>query len=59
MNMDCNLFHYVRHKPVDLSHLTTTGGGGAVGCIIRFPPSAITFLPIFFARVHIIIIFAM
>ena len=24
--MDCILFHYVRHKPVDLSHLTTTGG---------------------------------
>ena len=57
MNMDCILFHYVRHKPVDLSHLTTTGG--AAGCIIRFSPPAITFLPIFFARVYIIIIFAM
>ena len=57
MNMDCILFHYVRHKPVDLSHLTTTGGGA--GCIIRFSPPAITFLPIFFARVYIIIIFAM
>ena len=54
MNMDCILFHYVRHKPVDLSHLTTTG---AAGCIIRFSPPAITFLPIFFARVYIIIIF--
>ena len=57
MNMDCILVHYVRHKPVDLSHLTTTGG--AAGCIIRFSPPAITFLPIFFARVYIIIIFAM
>ena len=26
MNMDCILFHYVSHEPVDLSHLTTTGG---------------------------------
>ena len=34
-------------------------GGGTVGCIIRFSPPAITFLPIFFARVYIIIIFAM
>ena len=25
MNMDCILFHYVRHKPVHLSHLTPTG----------------------------------
>ncbi len=56
MNMDCILVHYVRHEPVDLSHLTTTG---AAGCIIRFSPPAITFLPIFFARVYIIIIFAM
>ena len=26
MNMDCIFFHYVSHEPVDLSHLTTTGG---------------------------------
>ena len=57
MNMDCILFHYVRHKPVDLSHLTTTGGQQAAS--ILFSPPAITFLPIFFARVYIIIIFAM
>ena len=57
MNMDCILFHYVRHKPVDLSHLTTTGGSRLH--LYYFLPPAITFLPIFFARVYIIIIFAM
>ena len=57
MNMDCILFHYVRHEPVDLSHLTTTGGQQAAS--ILFSPPAITFLPFFFARVYIIIIFAM
>ena len=56
MNMDCILFHYVRHKPVNLSHLTTTGGSRLHH---TFSPRAITFLPIFFARVYIIIIFAM
>ena len=37
MNMDCILVHYVHHKPVDLSLLTTTGE--AAGCIILFLPS--------------------
>ncbi len=57
MNMDSILFHYVRHEPVDLSHLTTTGGQQAAS--ILFSPPAITFLPISFVRVYIIIIFAM
>ena len=56
MNMDCIFFHYVSHEPVDLSHLTTTGGSRLHHTI--FSP-AITFLPFFFARVYIIIIFAM
>ena len=57
MNMDCILFHYVRHEPVDLSHLTPTGLEQAAS--ILFSPPAITFPPISFARVYIIIIFAM
>ena len=56
MNMDCILFHYVRHELVDLSHLTPTGGSRLHH---TFSPPAITFLPFFFARVYIIIIFAM
>ena len=56
MNMDCFLFHYVRHKPVDLSHLTTTVGSRLHHTI--FSPSH-HFPPISLACVYIIIIFAM